>query len=175
MTQGKLPPTPYEPPWWDGISFPPAGHKTVTVHSRPITPANGAQHARDTLHSKQKPPWRNPTKEMIDEARSSIETVGPSSLEYLIAYVTIGNSDDKLEQHDWANFIRELKATLSDFTGRTYIEAYSAPDSTWQNMCICKEIHRNDLDRLRAALRALRATYRQDSVALVTAGRTELV
>ena len=169
MTTDTLPPTPHEPPWWDGISHRP------TVHTGPITPATGAQHVRDTFHNGQKPPWRAPTQEMINDARVSIETIGASSPEYLIAYVTIGNSDDKLEQHDWAGFIRELKETLSDFRGRTYFEGYSAPDATWQNMCICREVHRDDLDRLRAVLRALRKTYRQDSVALVTSGRTELV
>lgn len=172
MTAGQLPPTPYEPPWWDGISFKPRDLKLAT---QPGTPATDVTATHDTLHSKLKPPWRNVTKNMIDEARCSIETVGASSVEYLIAYITIGNSDDKLEQHEWSSFIRELKGTLADYRGRTYDEWYSAPDSMWQNMCICREIHRADLDLLRAALRALRRFYRQDSVALVTSGRTELV
>lgn len=167
-----LPPTPYEPPWWDGISFPPAGHRAA-VQTGPITPTTGAQHVRDTFRNARKPPWREPTQAMIDDA-ASIETVGAPA-GYLVAYVTIGNSDDKLEQHDWSAFIRELKATLTDFTGRTYGEWYSAPDATWQNMCICKEVQLRDLDRLRAALRALRQTYRQDSVALVTSDHTEMV
>lgn len=173
MTAGQLPPTPYEPPWWDGISFKPHGSTTVVAATK-ITPATGAQAARAALHDKLKPPWRAVTDEMLDEAQN-IETVGASSPDYVIAYVTIGNSDDKLEQHAWSNFIRELKGVLSDLSGRTYGEWYSAPDSTWQNMCICKEVRLNDLPRLRAALRALRRFYQQDSVALVTSGRTELV
>jgi hypothetical protein len=168
MTEEKPPVTPHEPPWWDGIAFRPAEHHMITA-------ATGAAAARTAFRDKTVPPWRNPTREMIDTARATTEYVGPSSPTSLIVYITIGNSDDKLQQHDWANLIRELKATLTDFSGRTHIEAYSAPDATWQNMCICKEVERTDLDRLRAALRALRTTYHQDSVALVTAGRTELV
>lgn len=171
MPEGTPPPSPHEPPWWDGISFRPQAADPVA----PVTPATGAAAARDAFRRKDLPPWRMPTREMIDEARAGSEYVGPSSVTSLIVYITIGNSDDKLGQHDWSSFIRELKATLTDYAGRTHGEWYSAPDSTWQNMCICREVERKDLDRLRAALRALRATYRQDSVALVTAGRTEMV
>lgn len=170
MTEGKLPRTPYEPPWWDGISFKPPPTPLTKMSA-----ATGAADARDAFHRNALPPWRDPTPEMLDAARSTIEYVGSQSGIELIAYITIGNSDDKLPQHDWANFIRELKAVLSDFVGRTHGEWYSEPTAVWQNMCICREIHRDDVVRLRACLRALRETYRQDSVAFVTAGRTELI
>lgn len=174
MVQGK-PPTPYEPPWWDGISFKPDVHEHASAPLTEINASTGAAAARAAFRRNEKPPWRDPTLEMLDAARATIEYVSPKSGVDLIAYITIGNSDDKLQQHDWANFIRELKAVLSDFTGATYGEWYSAPDAVWQNMCICRELHRDDLVRLRACLRALRETYRQDSIALVVAGRTELV
>lgn len=151
MTE-KLPPTPYEPPWWDGISF------KTNMTTVPETP-----------------PWRAPTRAMIDEAAVAQEYVSASKPSRLIAYITIGNSDDKLNQQMWSTFIRDLKELLTDYAGQQHGEWYSAPDARWQNMCICKEIELEDLDRLRAALCALRHFYRQDSVALVTSGRTELV
>lgn len=140
----------------------------------PVTPATGAAVVAERFRSYTPPAWRQPTPEMIAEARDNAEyvTTAPSTC---VAYVSIGNSDDELTQHEWSNFIRELKNVLSDFSGRTYGEWFSASDSTWQNMCVCKELERDDLDRLRAALRALRRFYRQDSVALVIVDQTEFV
>ena len=51
-------------------------------------------------------------------------------------YISIGNSDDKLPQADWARFIADMRALLvADWQGRLQVhgEWFSAPDAPWQN------------------------------------------
>jgi len=89
-------------------------------------------------------------------------------------HVSIGNSDDKLSQRDWAEFVRFLGLTMFDHCDQIYGEWYSLPSARWQNACIGGEVHDDRIEGLRSALSALRETYKQDSLAWL-AGSTEFI
>ena len=82
-------------------------------------------------------------------------------------YVSIGNTDDKLRQAEWAAFVSTVNAVVSGF--HLYGEWYSRPDSWVQNACWCLELpdESQSLQEtiLRAALVDIARSYRQDSIA----------
>jgi hypothetical protein len=95
--------------------------------------------------------------------------------------ISIGNSDDKLTQREWVNYINDIRDALKEREelGLLIIhgEWFSAPDSPWQNANWCVEaaVHANQhLNGLRAALTMIRKLYRQDSIAW-TQGPVELI
>lgn len=84
-----------------------------------------------------------------------------------VCYVTIGNSDDKLAQHEWAMFCRSVDQTVRDLATSVYGTFYTEPASYWQSACWSAEIPEAQMPLLRARLAALAKGYRQDSIALV--------
>lgn len=96
-----------------------------------------------------------------------------------IVYVSIGNSDDKLSQAEWANFIRSVGHTLR-FLDDVHIHGYwlSSPESSYQNACWCVEFESDDLNAVqttREDLRALGRRFRQDSIAWAEVKETEFL
>lgn len=89
-------------------------------------------------------------------------------------YISIGNSDNKLTQEEWADFIDEIDELLDVYhlVGRWF----SAPDSEYQNACWCVTIPPTGGAHafIRGALRGLAERYRQDSIVLAKA-ETEFV
>lgn len=89
-------------------------------------------------------------------------------------HIAIGNSDDKLPQHRWSRYIRELRALVLGFADATHGVWHSAPDAIFQNCCIAAEVPSAMLDDLRLALTKLRKDFDQDSIAL-NVSETEFV
>lgn len=83
----------------------------------------------------------------------------------MIVYISIGNSDDKLTQAEWARFLLDVDDAISDGAITVHGRWYSAPRSAYQNACWCAEFHEPDAWHPKMALQALAATYRQDSIA----------
>lgn len=81
------------------------------------------------------------------------------------AYISIGNSDDKLSQAEWSTFSQRVRITVQARASAIHGEWYSLPDSAWQNMCICAEFSDPDLPYIRRELADLRGAWKQDSVA----------
>jgi hypothetical protein len=83
----------------------------------------------------------------------------------------IGNSDDKLSQAVWSNFVHEVIAVVDLVTlngARVQFAGYSPPGAPWQNALWAIEIPPTDPDLeqvLRARLSGLVGPYRQDSIA----------
>ena len=50
-------------------------------------------------------------------------------------YVAIGNSDDKLSQADWAEFVRDVEQAVKSCAWDIHLAGFSAPDKPWQNAC----------------------------------------
>jgi hypothetical protein len=48
-------------------------------------------------------------------------------------YISIGNSDDKLTQFQWASFQNDVSRALDAFGAHIHGQWYSAPDSAFQN------------------------------------------
>lgn len=94
----------------------------------------------------------------------------------ITVYVSIGNSDDKLSQLDWASFVEQVDrgvSTVAMLEGvRVHGRWYSLPSEPWQNACWCIEydeaLHEN-IEDLRQLLRACARKYRQDSIAWAVA------
>jgi hypothetical protein len=91
----------------------------------------------------------------------------------LTVYISIGNSDDKLTQAEWATYLSDVRTTVR--VGRVHGEWYSAPDSPWQNACWCVEVQGEDVAWLRAQLTKIRTGYRQDSIAWAPTTGTEFI
>ena len=58
----------------------------------------------------------------------------------MIAYISIGNSDDKLTQAEWCRFVGEVDGLVGACPQLTiHGRWFSAPDRPWQNACWCVE------------------------------------
>lgn len=93
----------------------------------------------------------------------------------MIVYVSIGNSDDRLSQREWALYQIDLQQLLHDAGGLFHGEWYSNPNSIFQNACICMEIADAATPPLKIKLVMLAKKYRQDSIAWAIAPTTEFL
>jgi hypothetical protein len=92
----------------------------------------------------------------------------------ITVYVSIGNSDDKLTQAEWANYVQVTRNLLRLRAREIHGEWYSAADSDYQNACFCAVLG-DDADTIRKSLAELRAAWRQDSIAWAEAPVTEFI
>lgn len=88
--------------------------------------------------------------------------------------IQIGNSDNKLGQKSWSEFIRETRAVVGKHCGQVHFDGGASFDSPWQNACIVAEVQEIDKQPLCDALSVVRRKFFQDSTA-VTFGPTQLV
>jgi hypothetical protein len=93
----------------------------------------------------------------------------------MIVYISIGNSDDKLPQKDWAAFVQDVHDTITDGTLKIHGQWFSAPTSAYQNACWCAEVHDPDAWSLKTGLADLAVAYMQDSIAWAEAPTTEFL
>jgi len=96
----------------------------------------------------------------------------------VIAYISIGNSDDKLTQAEWAEFFTEVDLLLAGpeciIGGPVQVRHgvwHSLPDSPWQNACWCVELLDDAelIADLKGALADHAQRFRQDSIAWAVA------
>jgi hypothetical protein len=93
----------------------------------------------------------------------------------MIVYVSIGNSDDKLTQQEWALFFSHT-AVLLQGHARVHGQWASEPASAWQNACWCVEVGGNTkVEFIKAELVGLAVQYRQDSIAWAEVKGTEFL
>lgn len=98
----------------------------------------------------------------------------------MITYIVqIGNSDNKLPQAIWAQFINELADILAKFQARIHFFGHSAPQAPWQNCCAVFDdpLERDELVSqalLEVTFADLAWRYDQDSIAL-TIGSTQFI
>ena len=115
---------------------------------------------------------------MAPRQRSSSESHRPSPAPtpplYETVTIQIGNSDNKLSQEQWSNFIRETRTIIEDFLCEIHFAGGSSYDAKWQNACFVAELNTLKRDQFCAELKQLRMQYNQDSVA-VTFGPTLFV
>ena len=81
-------------------------------------------------------------------------------------YVAVGNSDDRLSQELWAKFVHLVVRTIESYAQRMHGVWFSAPDSPFQNACVCLQLDSATArEELRGELTRLRMTYGQEAVA----------
>jgi hypothetical protein len=91
-------------------------------------------------------------------------------------YATIGNSDDKLSQAQWAEFAREFVAVIRIQADEIHGVWWSAPDQPWQNCCVGFSIRDDGLvGTLQESLTKLRKYYNQEAVAWVRGYPPEMI
>lgn len=83
----------------------------------------------------------------------------------ITVYISIGNSDDKLTQAEWAAFYRETCLAVREHAAAVHGQWVSEPASAWQNACWCIEIDDEAAGFLAAELSGLANVYHQDSIA----------
>lgn len=88
-------------------------------------------------------------------------------------YISIGNSDDKLTQKTWSQFVGDLDEVCSVFERHG---AWSSQSwSPYQNACICVVVPNAEVRELRNALRSLARRYSQGSIAMAVVDEVEMV
>jgi hypothetical protein len=97
----------------------------------------------------------------------------PATETLTTVYVSIGNSDNKLTQSEWSNYLHSFRTCMTQFAKQVYGDWVSEPSSSYQNACI--GIATETPLTLKAALTSLRAGHRQDSVAWAVAAETEFI
>ena len=90
------------------------------------------------------------------------------------ASIMIGNSDNKLTQCQWSEFVAAARAEISHHAQQTFFQGFSATDAPWQNACWVVSVNSDELDELKACLARLAQDNGQDSIALVL-GKSELI
>lgn len=95
----------------------------------------------------------------------------------VIAYISIGNSDDKLGQAQWCEFVDAVCGLVLDRDGvQVHGVWFSVPHSAFQNACWCVQITPTETYyALRRELAELARTYHQDSIAWAKVSRTDLL
>lgn len=89
--------------------------------------------------------------------------------------IQIGNSDNKLTQEGWADFVRKVRVSLDFVHGvRVHFFGASTGYEPWQNAAWVVECPDYSLHLLRMRLVSIRKEFSQDSVAW-TEGATEFV
>jgi hypothetical protein len=94
----------------------------------------------------------------------------------MIVYLSIGNSDDKLPQAQWSEFVHEIRTWVAERATTVHGMWFSANADAWQNACWCLEFD-DDTENYQLAREAaikIRAHYRQDSIAWAIA-ETEFI
>lgn len=90
-------------------------------------------------------------------------------------YASIGNSDDRLTQKQWADYVEEFVQTITDLSEQFFGVWYSESSSPFQNLCVAFEIGEGAERELRSQLVRLRKDYVQDSIAWAEVPQTEFL
>lgn len=80
-------------------------------------------------------------------------------------YISIGNSDDKLTQNEWAHFYAEVEHAIAATCTTMHGRWFSAGDSAFQNACWCVDLFAEHEPRLRGMLSRAAKAWQQDSIA----------
>lgn len=81
-------------------------------------------------------------------------------------YLSIGNSDDKLSQAEWAGYISSIDEAVTPDAEHVHGRWFSNPADPWQNACWC--LTYNSIENMLIAqntVTEIRKFFRQDSAA----------
>lgn len=86
----------------------------------------------------------------------------------MLISVQAGNSDNKLTQQLWSDFVACLNQVLERYQTKRHFFGGSVTWAKWQNVCWVVEIEEDDMAPLRKGLAHYRELYFQDSVCVLT-------
>ncbi len=81
--------------------------------------------------------------------------------------IQIGNSDDKLSQGEWANYISNIHSKVKSLAKEIHFFGGSSFDTSWQNACLAFEINEALCPKLYSELKFIREFFEQDSIAII--------
>jgi hypothetical protein len=99
----------------------------------------------------------------------------------VIVYISIGNSDDKLTQRQWSDFVLVVDHALNGAVNRGHAALHgswrSPSDAPWQNACWCIEFEAGlvAVGPLRELLAGVASDFHQDSIAWTEVKTTEFL
>lgn len=88
--------------------------------------------------------------------------------------VQIGNTDDKLPQARWAEFVAAMREVVACRASCVHFDGHSIGDARWQNWCIVATVDETWFTSIREAIEHCRKRYDQDSAAVLF-GHTEFI
>lgn len=90
--------------------------------------------------------------------------------------IQIGNSDDKLSQADWSDFVYAMRWHVieANCPQSIHFSGGSSNAEKWQNYAFVFEATEEQLEKLKEDATTLRKSYKQDSVAF-TIGETKFI
>ena len=88
--------------------------------------------------------------------------------------IQIGNSDNRLSQQLWSQFIQDIQWACLDKMEKQHFGGGSPSEAAWQNYCYVIEVDDEKVDLLLMELIGIRIKYKQDSIAVVL-GETKLL
>lgn len=93
----------------------------------------------------------------------------------LTAYITIGNSDNKLSQQDWSAYCYLVEKLVQSYATHVFFMGYTLPNGDYQNACFSFATTPEVMTMIRGSLRNVARQFRQDSIALAVVGEVEMV
>lgn len=97
------------------------------------------------------------------------------------AVICIGNSDDKLTQQEWSEYVSDVDKFVDRWRFNVYFRGFPGSAERWQNACwildardLVGEPAGMAIDVLRQELGVIAKRYKQDSIALIL-GDSEMV
>jgi hypothetical protein len=95
----------------------------------------------------------------------------------VIVYVSVGNSDDKLTQQEWARLLTSMWYSVHNLADTTvHGEWHSPPTAAYQNACWCLEFAHDDTARaFKVQLSGFAEAFRQDGIAWAEMSATEFI
>lgn len=82
--------------------------------------------------------------------------------------VSIGNTDNKLTQQEWSQFVGAVGDTLRSYETERHFFGGSETYAPWQNVCWLCLVNDHQLLEIKSRIRHLCDWYRQDSAFLLT-------
>lgn len=131
--------------------------------------------ARETRHRMEKLMTTPYTEDWEKKPQPATWPPPPVEMPWPTIYLGIGNSDNKLTQQEWAEFLRELYDLLHRFPHKIHGWWYSGPAEPWQNAEVGFDLPRSQHADFRAELVALRKKYRQESVSWAEVAEVEFL
>ena len=89
-------------------------------------------------------------------------------------YISIGNSDNRLTQQEWVDYVAIVQRTILPAADRVHGNWRSLPDEPFQNACWLIEIKPRTARSTKRDLAEIAHRYRQTSIAWAT-GRTQFI
>lgn len=88
--------------------------------------------------------------------------------------IQIGNSDDKLPQAQWSNFVSDIDRSVIEHCQDIHFHGFSPGNAEWQNACWVAQVMDQHLAEFKSDLMHWREKYDQDSLAF-TIGETTFI